>query len=209
MRRFFNELTAKEKRIFEKLDTPRKIQDFLEKIPINFAGENGKPLSPRKVLQVNRMHCFEGALFAAAALLYHGEPAILLDLKTTSEDDSHVVALYKEHGKWGAISKTNHAVLRFRDPVYLSPRELAMSYFHEYFLDDGRKTLRSYAVFNLNKIKRNWIIDEKLLIYIDKALNKVKRFQIVSAREARNLRLADSAERKAGKITVYENGGSK
>src|SRR3989338_2168042 len=50
-----------------------------------------------------------------------------------------VVALYKRGGRFGAISKTNHAVLRFRDPIYRTPRELALSYFHEWFLNEPAK----------------------------------------------------------------------
>src|SRR3989344_3897348 len=70
---------------------------------------------------------------------------LIMDLKSGRGDDDHVVALYRSRGYWGAISKTNHAVLRYREPVYKTLRELALSYFHEYFLNNGRKTLRSFS----------------------------------------------------------------
>jgi hypothetical protein len=92
-------------------------------------------MSPRRVLRENKAHCIEGAFLAAAALMLAGEKPLLLDLKTLPSDDEHVVALYKRNSRWGAISKTNHATVRFRDPIYINVRELAASYFHEYFLD--------------------------------------------------------------------------
>jgi len=95
-------------------------------------------------------------MLAAAALWHNGYPSLLLDLKTTDADADHVVALFKEGGRWGAISKTNHAVLRYRDPVYRDPHELAMSYFNEYFLDSGVKTMRSFsaAPFDISQCVR-------------------------------------------------------
>jgi hypothetical protein len=126
----------KELKIFKKLDNPKKIQDFLEKIPVNFR----KTLrSPMMVLRKNNAHCLEGALLAASVLAFHGEKPLLLDLRANDRDFDHVVALFKRNNCWGAISKTNHAVLRYREPVYKNIRELAMSYFHEYFDDNGKK----------------------------------------------------------------------
>jgi hypothetical protein len=139
MNSLFKNLTKEEKRVFEKLNTPQKIQDFLETFPINFE-EKGETLhSPRNILKNKKAHCFEGALFASAVLLYHKKETLLLDLQTTLNDEAHVVTLFKQNGKWGAISKTNHASLRYRDPVYQTVRELVMSYFHEYFKNTGEK----------------------------------------------------------------------
>ena len=136
-------LNASERKLFAKLSTPSKIQDFLDSIP-NDSGDTY--LTPRMLLKHGHAHCFEGAVFAAAALAFHGEKPLLMDLKSQAPDIDHVVALYKVNGYWGAISKTNHAVLRYRDPIYPDVKSLALSYFHEYFLDTGKKTLRSYAV---------------------------------------------------------------
>ncbi len=206
MHSFFEGLTKKEDKIFKKLNTTQKIQDFLESIPINFEEKENTLYSPRNVLVKKKAHCFEGALFGAAVLMYHSKPAILIDLQPELSDEAHTVALYKKHGKWGAISKTNHAVLRFRDPVYKSPRELAMSYFHEYFLDNGVKTLRTYTVFNLDKIKRNWIIDKNNLWYINKALDKSKYINLINSKESSGLRKADLIERETGKVLVWKKG---
>ncbi len=199
----FEGLSLEETKIFRKLTTPNKIQDFLDKLPINFEEDGDTLYSPRLVLRNKRAHCLEGALFACAVLSFHGYKNFLLDLQPGPKDDGHAVALFKIKNRWGAISKTNHAVLRFRDPVYLSPRELVMSYFHEYFLDDGRKTLRTYTVFELNKIKKNWIIDGQDLWYIDKALDNAKYTNLFTSRQARNLRKASDVERKAGKLVEW------
>jgi hypothetical protein len=150
-------LTKSELKILRKLNTPIKIQDFLDTLPINFEKRGDTQMSPRKVLREKKAHCIEGALLAAAALWIAGEEPLLMDLKAMPHDDDHVVALYKINGLWGAISKTNHATVRFRDPIYRTVRELALSYFHEYFLDKdskkakaGQKVLYSYSKpFNL------------------------------------------------------------
>ena len=119
-------LTKHELAIFKKLNTPRKIQDFLERMPINFDKGADTLMSPRRLLRVGKAHCIEGALFAAAALWFHGHKPLLLDLQATDDDYDHVVALFRHNGYWGAISKTNHAVLRYREPVYRGIRELAL-----------------------------------------------------------------------------------
>src|SRR3989338_7482265 len=138
-------LSPIERRIFVRLNSARKIQDYLDTLSINFEIKKETYMSPRRVIREKTAHCFEGALFACAALAYHGKKPLLLALVTIDRDEDHVVALFKENGLWGAISKTNHPILRYRDPVYKSIRELAMSYFHEYIMDDGTKSLRIYS----------------------------------------------------------------
>ena len=105
-------LSPSERKIFAKLTTAKKIQDFLDKLPINFELRGETYMSPRRLLRGRTAHCFEGALLAAAAFAYHGQRPLLLDLQTLPSDEDHVVALFKENGLWGAISKTNHAILR-------------------------------------------------------------------------------------------------
>lgn len=192
-----------ELRVLRKLDTPKKIQDFLETIPINF---EDVCRSPRGVLRTRKAHCLEGALFAAATLWLHGEPPLLLDLKSSDRDESHVVALFRRHGRWGAISKTNHAVLRYREPVYASVRELAMSYFHEYFLNDGRKTMRSFSKpLDLRALKnRAWTISDGSLDYISDILDRMPHERILRRPMIAALRKADKIEIEAGKIARFK-----
>lgn len=204
MKKFFD-FTSAEIKILDRLNSPKKIQDYLDKLPINFELNGDTCCSPREVLKRQTAHCMEGALLAAVALWYHGRPPVLLDLVTTKNDDDHVVTLFKDRGYWGALSKTNHGVLRYREPIYTSVRELAMSYFHEYFKDSGQKTLRKYsAPFDLRKIKdRSWLTSDQNLWHINNALEDSKHFQILTPRQIKNLRKASSIEIAAGKLVEW------
>jgi hypothetical protein len=190
--------------IFKKLRSPAAIQDFVNGFEMNFTGRRHTYASPLVVLATGKAHCMEGAMLAAAALWHLGYPPLLLDLKTTDHDDDHVVALFKEGGRWGAISKTNHAVLRYRDPIYRDPRELAMSYFNEYFLDSGVKTMRSYsAPFDLSKYGNDWLTSRGNLANIAADLDFSRHFQIIKKGAERKLRRADRSEIEAGKIVEW------
>ena len=202
--------SKKEQNVFNKLNTPAKIQDFLDRMPFNFEEEGETYRSPREVLKAGKAHCFEGAVFAAAALYFHGRKALLLDLKVSDlkNDADHTVALFKENDLWGAISKTNHAVLRFRDPIYKTIRELAMSYFHEYFLDDGKKTLISFSTpFDIvKKFGEKWITAEEDLDKIALALDKSKHFPIYPASQKKYIRNASPIEIKAASLEGHLQG---
>jgi len=197
-RETLSELTSRERNLFRRLDNPRKIQDFLDRLPVNFEKRGDTHYSPRRVLRERKAHCVEGALLAAAALWFHGRPPLLLDLKTRLFDDEHVVALFKENGCWGAISKTNHAVVRWRDPVYRTVRELALSYFHEYFRDrDGLKTLVSYSrPFDLRKHGSRWITAEHDWWELDDLLNATPHYPFIPAGNERFIRRATTFERR-------------
>lgn len=191
-------LSKSEEAILRRLNTPEKIQDFIDRIPVNFEKHGDTHYSPRRVLHERKAHCVEGALLAAAALWFHGRPPLILDLKTILYDDEHVVALFKENGYWGAISKTNHAVVRWRDPIYRTVRELAASYFHEYFRDeDGIKTLASYSrPFDLRRFGHGWITAEHDWWELDDLLNATPHYPLVPPRNRRHIRRATTFERK-------------
>ncbi len=190
-------LTTDERKLFKKLNTPNKIQDYLDAMPNNVLNSNEHTMrSPRRVMRDRKAHCMEGAMLAAAALAYHGRPPILLGLEATENDYDHIVALFKEDGRWGAISKTNYPVLRWRDPVYTSVRELAMSYFHEYFLDSGKKTLRRYsAPFNIQKFDpARWVTIEEDVDWLAEELGEAKHFPIAPPKAIKKLRKASKIE---------------
>lgn len=200
-------LTPAEIRLFERLHSPTAIQNFLEGIPSNFELHGETNCSPRSVLKNNSAHCFEGAVLAAAILAYHGEKPLLMDFATAYDDEDHCVALFKKNGLWGAISKTNHAVLLYRDPVYNSPRELAMSYFHEYYMRDGRKSLRAYsAPFDLSKFDpKKWITTEDSLDWIHDKIAAGRYYDIAPERALRNLRKATPLELESLKLTKWKD----
>ncbi|MEM3405731.1 MAG: hypothetical protein QW117_02020 [Candidatus Pacearchaeota archaeon] len=201
--------TQKELKIIKKLNTPSKIQDFLNKLNPNIS--NGKYNdtcnSPKLVLKYKKAHCIEGAIFAAAVLRYHNQEPLILDLEATKKDYDHVIALFKRNNKWGAISKTNHTVLRYRDAIYKNIRELVMSYFHEYTDNNGNKTLRRFSnPINLKIFdKYNWMESEDEVWYIPEYLTKVKHHEILTKKEIKNLRKADKIEIKVGKLREWRN----
>src|SRR3989344_1883095 len=197
---------AKDKlKILKRLNYRKKIQDFLDKMQINYEEDGDTFLSPMAVLEKKTCHCVEGAALAALALRVNGWPPLLLDLAANDNDWDHVVAVFKQYGKWGAISKTNNAVLRFREPIYNSIRELAMSYFHEYFDDNGKKNLRRYsAPVNLARFdQRGWMTAKEDIDYIPEYLADIKHFRILNRKQIANLRRADKIEIEAGKILEW------
>ena len=166
-------LTPAERRLFARLGTPQKIQDFLDRLPVNFEPDGDTVMSPRRMLAAKAAHCAEGALFAAAVMMFHRRPVWLVDLRARPTDHDHVIAVFKEHGRWGAISKTNHSILRWRDPIYKSVRELAVSYSHEYCLPSGAKSLLAFSrPFSLARYKPSrWVTAEDELHWLMEALD--------------------------------------
>ena len=199
-------LTRAEEQILRRLRTPKKVQDFLEAIPINFEPEGDTCLSPRRVLRERRAHCIEGAMLAALALRLQGRKPLLVDLVAAPFDQDHVIAVFKDRGLWGAISKTNHAVLRFREPIFRTIRELALSYFHEYTDDRGKKTLRSFsAPVDLKRFDRlNWITAEDDVWCFPEHLTKIPHQPLLSRNQIQSLRRADALEIEAGRITAWQ-----
>ena len=192
-------LAKQELDVLKRLSTPQKIQDFLDDLPINHEKEGDTYMSPRRVLREQKAHCIEGALLAATAFWLQGKKPLIMDFTTKKGDEDHVVALFQENGYWGAISKTNHAILRYRDPIYRTLRELALSYFHEYFLNDtGEKTLRTYSrPLNLERFGEDWITAEEDLWDIALYLDILPHFPLIPTENRSRIRRASPFERKA------------
>jgi hypothetical protein len=197
-------LTRTEFAILRRLSTPHKIQDFVSSLRANFERKGDTCLSVRQVLRRHHAHCIEGAMLAACTLWIHGEPPLLLDLKAVHDFD-HVVALFRRRGCWGAISKTNHAQLRYRDPVYRTLRELAMSYFHEYTNKKGRLTLRSYSrAFDLRKMDpKLWVTNGSDCWDMPEMLDEIRHYPLVTGKQVRLLCRRDAMERKVGALLEH------
>jgi hypothetical protein len=198
-------LSKTELATLKRLNTPIKIQNFLDTLAINWEKKGETYMSPRMVLQEKKAHCLEGALLACLALWIAGVRPLVLDLRADGDED-HVVALYKHNGYWGAISKTNHSTLRYRDPVYKTIRELVLSYFHEYFNDKtGKKALREYSTrpFNIKKLGTEWITSEENLHYIAQAIDDAPHTRLFRKGHAKMLRTADAMERRASKCIEW------
>ena len=176
-------LSPAERRLFARLSSPQKIQDYLDAIPANFELDGDTTMSPRRMLKSRFAHCAEAALFAAAVLTFHGKDAWLMDLQALPSDQDHIVTLFRRRGLWGAVSKTNHAILRWRDPIYRSWRELAMSYAHEYCLPGGKKSLLAFSrPFSLLRYApARWVTAERDLHWLMDALDESPHVPVAPA----------------------------
>lgn len=201
-------LTTGETRMLNALRSPQRIQDFVENLRIPFSQREDRCRSPRVALAERVAFCMEGAMVAALALRLAGHRPLVLDLTTAPHDEDHVVALFRDRDKWGAISKTNHATLRYRDPIYRSVHELAASYFHEYVDLRGRKTLRSWAVADLSRFdRRGWMTSAEDVWFVPEHLADIPHRSFLAPGQARRLRRADPVEIAAGKLTTWNRSG--
>jgi hypothetical protein len=172
-------LSKAEFAVLRRLDSPRKIQAFLYDLKQNFEPDGETCHGVREVL-------------------------LLLDLRAVQDYD-HVVALFRRRGRWGAISKTNGATLRWRDPVYRSLRELAMSYLHEYANRREHKTLREYSrPFDLRVLPaRAWVTPAKGAWAVAERLDELPHQALLTRAEERELVRRDPFERKIGELRQY------
>jgi hypothetical protein len=202
-------LSAEEGRTLRPLTTPRRIQEFVIGLNANFEEEGDTLRSVRGVLRHGRAHCIEAAFTAACALWLHGDPPLLMDLVAKGDSD-HVIALFRRNGCWGAISKSNHVWLRWRDPVYRSLRELAMSYFHEY-TNKHRKTLRTYSEpIDLRKFAvEDWVTNEDDCWDVGASLEDTPHHRLITPVQARNLMPRDATELRADNLVQYESADRK
>ena len=190
--------TKDESKFLKTMSNPDRIQGFLDSLDYNPVYECR---SPRWVIRKRSAHCFEGALFAAAALQYNGHKPLIVDLKAYNDDD-HVITIFKEDGHWGAVAKSNFTSLRYREPVYRSLRELVMSYFDFYFNLDRDKSLRSYSLpLDLTIYDaRRWTTTDDDLEYIGDKLEQIHHFPVVDEMMIKKLKRASSIMLEAGML---------
>ena len=204
LKKFRKVFSEKELRVFEALDKPWKIQWFLDnKLSYNKGDEC---FSPKMVLKFRMAACFDGALFAAAVLRFHGFKPLVIGLRAV-EDEDHILAVFKSNGRWGSIGKSKFFGLRFRDPVFKSIRELALSYFNNYFNYNGKKTLREFSVpLNLSVFdKDGWMNSEKPLWFIGEKLDKTPHKKVLDKKSISHLSKVESLRLKS-EITVLPSG---
>ena len=198
-------LAPREFATLKRLATPEKIQGFLNAIPCNHEIGGETVLSVREVLRQRRAHCIEGAMVAAAALWANGRPPLLMHLDCHESDYPHVIAVFRHGRCWGAISKTNGAPLRYRDPIYRSLRELVLSYFHEYSNRRGHKTLRSYSpAFDMRRIDpAEWVTAQKSCWKTHDRLAGLRHYPLITRGQERLLARMDRFSHNATKVVQY------
>jgi hypothetical protein len=196
--------TAAERRTLASLSSPGAIQAFLD--GVEYSADHFYR-SPRSVLRDRLAHCVDGALLAAAALERLGLPPLLLDLRAVNDDD-HVIAVFQRRGLFGAVAKSNFVGLRYREPIYRSPRELALSYFDLYYNSDGERTLRSHsAPLDISRFERpGWRIDDAAVEPIVDALDRSRHYPLLPEDAARELLKMDERSYRAGMLGVKEAG---
>ncbi|HUK47922.1 MAG TPA: hypothetical protein VLW06_10030 [Terriglobales bacterium] len=188
--------TPAELRKLRSLKTPHGIQQLLYDQPYHVADT---AWSPRRVLRENTSHCFEGAIFAAAALRVNGFPPLVIDLEAEHDTD-HVIAVYKDRGHWGAISKSNYSGLGFREPIFRSLRELVMSFFDAYFNMRREKTLRTFSnPVNLERFDRlHWMTTDQPIWFIAEYLLTIHHFRLLKPHMIRQLHRLGDRQFRAG-----------
>jgi hypothetical protein len=181
--------TPAELRTLRALKTPAGIQRLLDDLPYNLSYD---ARSPKKVLRDRTASCLEGGIFAAAALRIVGFPPLIFDLEA-EQDTDHVVAIFKLRGHWGAVAKSNFTGCRYREPVYRTLRELAMSYFNIYFNLRGERTLRRYSrPVNLGRFDDvHWMTTEKPIWFIAEYLCEIPHISLLTPAMQKTLTRVD------------------
>jgi hypothetical protein len=194
---FGQALTKPEQERMAQLTTPRKIQDFVDRLPYSVESIYRCPL---RVFREHTAHCFDGALFGAAALRCLGYPPLVLNMTAIAEDDDHLLVPYKCDGFWGAVAKSNFVGLRFREPIYRNLRELVMSYFEQFYSVERKKSLRSYTVpLNLKAFdKLNWMMSDEPLERIGERLDEIRKVPLLTRCMIAGLSLVDERSYEAG-----------
>jgi len=181
--------TPAELRKLRSLKDPYGIQRYLDDMPYHLADT---AWSPRRVLREGTSHCMEGAIFAAAALRANGDPPLIVDFEAERDTD-HVLAVYRRKGLWGAVAKSNYTGCRYREPVYRSIRELAMSYFNIYFNMRGERSLRTFSrPVNLARFDdRQWMTTEKPIWFIVYYLLEIHHYKLLPRGISKHLHRVD------------------
>jgi hypothetical protein len=188
--------TPAELRRLRSLKTPYGIQRLLDEQPYHLADS---AWSPRRVLRENTSHCYEGALFAAAALRANGYPPLIVDLEAELDTD-HVIAVYRVDGHWGSVAKSNYTGCRYREPVYRSLRELALSYFEVYFNLRGERTLRTFSrPVQMERFDHlDWMTTDKPVWFVAEYLLTISHTSLITRAQAKRLHRLDRRSFKAG-----------
>ncbi len=203
---FEEHLDPQQRQVFSGLNSPARIQAFLNQIPYSVENASRCPLS---VLRDRVAHCLDGGLFAAAALRSIGHAPLIVDLlPEPGTDDDHVLAIYKCNGHLGAVAKSNMTGLRYREPIYRNLRELVLSYFEDYFNVYGEKTLRSYTrPLNLQAFdKVSWMWSDAGADAIERHLGRMRKIALLSSAMVANLSSTDSLSFQAGMLGANEAG---
>lgn len=204
-REFLEALSAGETRLVRELDSPRRIQSFLDNL---LYSDDPVYRCPVRVLRDRKAHCVDGALLAAALLRLHGRPPLICMLVPNERDDVHYLALVRERRYWGAVAQSNFVGLRFREPIYASLRELALSYFESYYNLAREKTLRGYTrPLDLRRLDGlSWASSDANLEALVERVDHLPRRRLLTAAQVRELTPVDERSFQAGLLGANPKG---
>jgi hypothetical protein len=159
----------------KKLKKPNQIQGYINSLEYN----SGKRISILDVFNFKKGDCLESACFASFILTNLNIENFIIDLSSVRDED-HVLCVFKENNLFGAIAQSKYLGLRYRNPVYKNLRELAISYFENYFNYFGELTLRAYSKPIKLKFTLQNIQDVNFVIDIENKLNEIKHVQLIN-----------------------------
>lgn len=196
-----------EVRLLKKLNSPEKVQRYLNDTPYHLDNKEDVCYSPRLVMREREADCASGAIFAAAVFRFHGVKPLVICLGSVRDDD-HLLAIFKKHDHWGAIGKSKYTGLTYREPIHKTKRELALSYFEDYFNYKGEKTLRTYSdTLNLSRFDdKGWMTTEEDISFVPEHFCEVRHTDLLTRQSARNLSLVTPLMLRAGELWMVEKG---
>jgi hypothetical protein len=162
--------TPEERRVIRRLDSPERVQRFLNALPYNTEPPPGGPTlrSFRGVVRTGTAHCLESALAAAVILEQHGFPPLVLSFESIDELD-HVLFVHRTGGRWGSVARSRDPGLHGRKPVFRTARDLALSYVDPYVDFTGRIT--GYSVVDLRVLgSYDWRLSERNIWKVERLL---------------------------------------
>jgi hypothetical protein len=192
-----------ESAVLAKLTDPERIQEYLDSL--NYSADLFYR-SARSVVRDRKANCFDGALLAAFAFQHLGQPPLLMDM-WAARDNDHVIALYRRNGCWGAVAVSNVVGLRFREPIFRTGRELALSYFEEFYNLDAEKTLRSYSVpLDMRFFRFDWTTCDERLTEVATKLDQVRHYPLLTQKMVDGLAHVDRRLYRAGLLGANRAG---
>jgi hypothetical protein len=164
-----------ELQIITRLNTTAKVQDFVTGVRYNKSDR----VSIVDVIRKETGDCLEAAAFASVVLTYHNIPNQIMDLHSVRDED-HVLCVFTQRGRLGAIGQSKYLGLRYRNPVYSTVRELAMSYFEGYYNYFGEYTLRGYSKFvSLRNLTKEQLTSAAFMCELEVRLCKIAHMRLV------------------------------
>ena len=194
------------------------VERWLRALPYNFEKGGETLRSFRRVVRDRTAHCLEAALFAAAALEPHGFPPWLMSLESQDNLD-HVIFVFRENGRYGAVGRSRDPGLHGRKPVFPTLRSLALSYRDPFvtrraaWWASAGPTCASWATYDWRFAEKNvWKVERWLIDYPHHRVRMAEgRYRSV-AREVPPLHRALSAQarllRGQGPVAVATAAGA-